>query len=71
MFSKFLLYFLNTVAAAFCATFQIHLPSSEMARTCQWSVKEYILNARVVPTYKAVFTPMVEDNMLHLIHNAS
>ena len=28
-------------------------------------------NSRVVPTYKAVFTPMVEDTILLHIHNAS
>ena len=37
----------------------------------EWREQEDLLNYGVVPTYKAVFTPMVADTILQLVINAS
>ena len=46
-----------------------HLQNDRLSITL--NEHDHFSNARVIPTYKAVFIPMVEDTVSQLIHNAS
>ena len=42
-----------------------------LASRCQWRVSEDLSSSPVVPAYKTVFTPPVDDTILQIIHNYS